>query len=196
MKTTGRGFSLIELLIALLIVLAAGAMTFQLFRENERVIRDQNLIMEMQQTARVVISQIADEIRMAGQGVPIFATTFDGFLHLKQRRFFSRLDGNANRFPGRLIERRNGSDHTCTDRPLHRRASDIQRRRFDGFRCRQVRLHMGPFDERMGMDAGASALRHLDNCYVYTPADRRQWHGQSISPQLPRCPLRKPFPFF
>ncbi len=79
MKTTGRGFSLIELLIALLIVLAAGAMTFQLFRENERVIRDQNLIMEMQQTARVVISQIADEIRMAGQGVPIFAATFDGF---------------------------------------------------------------------------------------------------------------------
>ena len=78
MKPTRRGFSLIELLIALSIVLAAGAMTFQLFRENERVIRDQNLIMEMQQTARVVISQIADELRMAGQGVPIFATAFDG----------------------------------------------------------------------------------------------------------------------
>jgi type II secretory pathway pseudopilin PulG len=77
MKTHISGFSLIELLIALLIVLTAGMMTFQLFRENERVIRDQNLIMEMQQTARVVISQIADEIRMGGQGVPIFATTFD-----------------------------------------------------------------------------------------------------------------------
>ena len=77
MKTHSSGFSLIELLIALLIVLTAGMMTFQLFRENERVIRDQNLIMEMQQTARVVISQIADEIRMAGQSVPIFATTFD-----------------------------------------------------------------------------------------------------------------------
>jgi prepilin-type N-terminal cleavage/methylation domain-containing protein len=77
MNTRTRGFSLIELLIALLIVLAAGMMTFQLFRENERVIRDQNLIMEMQQTARVVISQIADEIRMAGQSVPVFATTYD-----------------------------------------------------------------------------------------------------------------------
>src|SRR5215471_11310351 len=77
MKTHRSGFSLIELLIALLIVLAAGMMTFQLFRENERVIRDQNLIMEMQQTARLVISQIADEIRMAGQSVPVFATTFD-----------------------------------------------------------------------------------------------------------------------
>ena len=71
------GFSVIELLIALLIVLVAGMMTVQLFRENERVIRDQNLIMEMQQTARVVISQIADEVRMAGQSVPVFATTFD-----------------------------------------------------------------------------------------------------------------------
>src|SRR5205814_6599518 len=37
----------------------------------------QNLIMEMQQTARVVISQIADEVRMAGQSVPVFAATFD-----------------------------------------------------------------------------------------------------------------------
>jgi len=77
MKKRTSGFSLFELLVALLIVLTAGMMTFQLFRENERVIRDQNLIMEMQQTARVVISQIADEIRMAGQSVPIFATSFD-----------------------------------------------------------------------------------------------------------------------
>jgi prepilin-type N-terminal cleavage/methylation domain-containing protein len=77
MKRYSGGFSLIELLIALSIVLITGMMTFQLFRENERVIRDQNLIMEMQQTARVVISQIADEVRMAGQSVPVFATTFD-----------------------------------------------------------------------------------------------------------------------
>jgi hypothetical protein len=52
-------------------------MTFQLFYQNERVIRDQNRIMEMQQTARVVMSQIADEIRMAGQGVPTYGSTFD-----------------------------------------------------------------------------------------------------------------------
>jgi hypothetical protein len=52
-------------------------MTFQLFHQNERVIRDQTLIMEMQQTARVVASQIAEEVRMAGQGVPIYASTFD-----------------------------------------------------------------------------------------------------------------------
>jgi hypothetical protein len=50
---------------------------FQLFHQNERVIRDQTLIMEMQQTARIVASQIADEIRMAGQGVPVYSSTFD-----------------------------------------------------------------------------------------------------------------------
>src|ERR1051326_6134081 len=69
--------SLIELLIALLVTLTIGLMCFQLFHQNERVIRDQNLITEMQQTARVVMSQIADEVRMAGQGVPVYASTFD-----------------------------------------------------------------------------------------------------------------------
>jgi hypothetical protein len=51
-------------------------MLFQLFHQNERVIRDQTLIVEMQQTARILASQIADEIRMAGQGVPIRASEF------------------------------------------------------------------------------------------------------------------------
>jgi len=71
------GFSLIEVLVALSIGLCLTAMMFQLFHQNERVIRDQTLIMEMQQTARIVASQIADEIRMAGQGVPVYASTFD-----------------------------------------------------------------------------------------------------------------------
>jgi prepilin-type N-terminal cleavage/methylation domain-containing protein len=47
MRDNSTGFSLIELLMALLIVAGIGSMTFQLFRQNERVIRDQNLIMEM-----------------------------------------------------------------------------------------------------------------------------------------------------
>src|SRR5262245_20380109 len=71
------GFSLIEVLVALSIVLCLSTMMFQLFQQNERVIRDQTLIMEMQQTARIVASQIADEIRMAGQGIPIYSSTFD-----------------------------------------------------------------------------------------------------------------------
>ncbi len=77
MTRQSGGFSLIELLLALIITLLLTMMLFQLFRENERVVRDQTLTMEMQQTARVVASQIADEVRMAGQGVPVFAGQFD-----------------------------------------------------------------------------------------------------------------------
>jgi prepilin-type N-terminal cleavage/methylation domain-containing protein len=72
-----RGFSLIELLLALSVTLVLAAMMFHLFHQNERVIRNQTLIMEMQQTARIVASQIAEEIRMAGQGVPLHAAAFD-----------------------------------------------------------------------------------------------------------------------
>src|SRR5262245_10841517 len=72
-----RGFSLIELIIALMIALTLSMMMFQLFHQNERVIRDQAIVMEMQQTARIVAAQISDEIRMAGQGVPMNASNFD-----------------------------------------------------------------------------------------------------------------------
>jgi hypothetical protein len=64
------------LLVALTVALLLAMMLFQLFHQNERVVRDQTLIVEMQQTARVLASQIADEIRMAGQGVPIRASEF------------------------------------------------------------------------------------------------------------------------
>lgn len=72
-----RGFSLIELLIAVAITVGTGAVVFQLVQQNERVFSDENLVIEMQQTARVAASQIADEMRMAGQGVPAYASTFD-----------------------------------------------------------------------------------------------------------------------
>jgi prepilin-type N-terminal cleavage/methylation domain-containing protein len=78
MNHPSQGFSLIELLIALTVTLALSAMMFHLFHQNERVISDQTLIMEMQQSARIVASQIADEVRMAGQGVPVYAASFDG----------------------------------------------------------------------------------------------------------------------
>src|SRR5438094_5353534 len=71
-----RGFSLIELLMAMTITVGIGLTVFQLFHRNERVFWDQNLIIEMQQNARAVASQIAEEIRMAGQGVPVYAATF------------------------------------------------------------------------------------------------------------------------
>lgn len=63
--------------MALTMTLGIGMAVFQLFRQNEQVFRDQNLVIEMQQNARAVTSQLADEIRMAGQGVPIYAAMFD-----------------------------------------------------------------------------------------------------------------------
>jgi Tfp pilus assembly protein PilV len=77
MSVRPEGFSLIELLISLVSALTLGMLLFQLFQHNERVIRDQALIMEMQQTARVVASQIADEVRMAGQEVPVYSSNWD-----------------------------------------------------------------------------------------------------------------------
>src|SRR5260370_14327845 len=74
MSSRSEGFSLIELLLALVTTLALGMMVFHLFHHNERVVRDQTLMMEMQQTARVVAAQIADEIRMAGQEVPVYSS--------------------------------------------------------------------------------------------------------------------------
>jgi len=69
--TGRRGFSLVELLTALAITLGIAAVVFHLFRQNERVFHEQSMILEMEQSARAVASQIADEVRMAGQGTPV-----------------------------------------------------------------------------------------------------------------------------
>jgi hypothetical protein len=63
--------------MAMTITVGIGMVVFQLFKQNEEVFRDQNLIVEMQQNARAVAAQIGEEIRLAGQGVPVYAATFD-----------------------------------------------------------------------------------------------------------------------
>ena len=62
-----QGFSLTELLVAMAVTTMLASMMFHLFHQNERVMRDQTLIMEMQQTARIVASQIADEVPSGGR---------------------------------------------------------------------------------------------------------------------------------
>jgi hypothetical protein len=57
-------------MIALAIGLGISAVAFRLFHQSERAFRDQAIITEMQQTARLLISQIVDDIRVAGQGIP------------------------------------------------------------------------------------------------------------------------------
>lgn len=71
-----KGFTLLEILISISITLVIGVAVFQLFQQNERVFYDQNLVTEMQQATRATIFQAADEIRMAGQGVPTYAETY------------------------------------------------------------------------------------------------------------------------
>jgi len=77
MTRQASGTSLVEVLVTMAVTLILATMMFQLFHQNERIIRDQTLIMEMQQTARIVAAQITDEIRMAGQGVPVYAAGLD-----------------------------------------------------------------------------------------------------------------------
>ena len=72
-----RGFSLVELLLALTITIGIGMVGFQLFRQNERGFHIQNVNSESQQNARSVAYRIAEEIRKAGQGTPVYASTFD-----------------------------------------------------------------------------------------------------------------------
>ena len=63
-------FSLLELLMAMGVTLTTAAVVFLLFHQSERVFRDQAVLVEMQQTARLVLSEVIDDIRMAGQGIP------------------------------------------------------------------------------------------------------------------------------
>ena len=76
-KPNDLGFSLLECLVAMTITLGVGMSIFQLFRQNEHVFRDEQIVAEMQQSARVAAFQIGDDLRLAGQGTPVFGASFD-----------------------------------------------------------------------------------------------------------------------
>ena len=71
MRSREAAFSLLEALVTLAVVAGIAAVAFRLFHQNERLFRDQALILEMQQGARVVLSQVSDDARRAGQGIPL-----------------------------------------------------------------------------------------------------------------------------
>src|SRR5262245_58685618 len=50
---------------------------FQVFRQNEHSFETQNNISGAQQNVRAVIFQINDDIWRTGQGVPVYAQTFE-----------------------------------------------------------------------------------------------------------------------
>ena len=72
-----KGFSLLELMLALTVTVLIGMAGFEVFRQNEHTFETQNTVSEAQQNVRAVIFQINDEIRRAGQGVPVYAGSFD-----------------------------------------------------------------------------------------------------------------------
>ncbi len=72
-----KGFSLLEVLLATTLTLAVGMIAFQIFRQYEHTFDNQTNVSEAQQNARAVIFQINDEIRRAGQGVPVYGQTFE-----------------------------------------------------------------------------------------------------------------------
>ena len=78
MVSQPRGFSLIELMLALSLTLVIGLGATQLFQVHERSYHDQNAISEIKQNARATSAQIVDEIRRAGSGVPSFAAAGAG----------------------------------------------------------------------------------------------------------------------
>src|SRR3954469_10843900 len=71
-----KGFTLLEILVSISITLIIGVAVFQIFQQNERLFNDQNILTEMQQSARAAVFQAADEIRRAGQGVPTYSETY------------------------------------------------------------------------------------------------------------------------
>lgn len=93
-----RGFSLTGMLMAMVITMVVGLSAFQLFVQNERVFRDQNLILDMHQSVRAVASMMADELRMAGQGVPTYAASLEGNTQEGSQTFLDGSGANQIRF--------------------------------------------------------------------------------------------------
>jgi hypothetical protein len=93
-----RGFSLVGMLMAMVITMVVGLSAFQLFVQNERVFRDQNLILDMHQGVRAVASMMADELRMSRQGVPAYAASLEGNTQEGSQTFLNGSDASTVRF--------------------------------------------------------------------------------------------------
>ncbi len=97
-KKKQSGFSLVELMLAMSITLGIGIIVFQMFLQNEGVFQDQTMVMEMQQSVRAVASMIADEARLAGQGVPVYSAAQDTTTVEAAQVFLDGTDSDDLRF--------------------------------------------------------------------------------------------------
>lgn len=67
------GYSLIELLIAVAVILAVTGIVAQVFFQGQGVFRDRQQVAELDHTLNAVATLIAADIRRAGQGLPTLA---------------------------------------------------------------------------------------------------------------------------
>ena len=86
---------MIELMLAMTITVGIASIAFQLFLQNQNVFRDQNLVLELRQSVRAVASMMADELRMAGQGVPAYSASLDASAAEASQTFLNGTNSNA-----------------------------------------------------------------------------------------------------
>lgn len=68
-----KGYSLIELLIAVAVILAVTGIVAQVFLQSQGVLRDRRQLAELDHALNAVATLIAADIRRAGQGLPTLA---------------------------------------------------------------------------------------------------------------------------
>lgn len=66
-----KGFTILELLIALFLTALLATFVMQVYVNQHKVVIIQDQVAEMQQNARAAIDEITRQVRMAGYGVPI-----------------------------------------------------------------------------------------------------------------------------
>ena len=85
-------------MIGVAVTMVMSAVAFQLFQQSDEVFRDQNQTLAMQQNVRATASQIANDLRVAGQNVPIFSSRFDSAPAEAVQTILSGSNGTEIRF--------------------------------------------------------------------------------------------------
>jgi prepilin-type N-terminal cleavage/methylation domain-containing protein len=78
---TERGFSLLELMVALAVTLVITGAVFQLMSTGQRAFRREPEVADRQQSARVAMDRIWNDVYRAGRGMPNFTQVFNRSLN-------------------------------------------------------------------------------------------------------------------
>ncbi|MBI5805614.1 prepilin-type N-terminal cleavage/methylation domain-containing protein [candidate division TA06 bacterium] len=105
----GKGFTLIELMIVLVMLSLIVAAAMSVFIQSQKAKRNTELVAEAQQTARVMVDMLADDIRSAGFGANalaghypiVYAAPFDLMISANMAPY---PDSVTNHMPPRAID--------------------------------------------------------------------------------------------